>query len=111
METGHTRSIKEVNERSVPVSVELLREETDIERTPLNRPVDKAPEVRYEGDTMIIPILKEEYIVMKQLILVEEVRVTKRKTTDTMEQMVLLRSEELRVEHAETNPAPNNSIA
>lgn len=76
-----------------------------------NRPVDKAPEVRYEGDTMIIPIPKEEYIVVKQLILVEEVRVTKLKTTDTMEQMVLLRSEELRVEHTETNPAPNDSIA
>ena len=52
---------------------------------------------------MIIPILKEEYIVVKQLILVEEVRVTKRKTTDTMEQMVLLQSEELRVEHTETS--------
>lgn len=35
VETGRTRLIKEINKRSVPVSVELLREETDIERTPL----------------------------------------------------------------------------
>ena len=111
VESGRTRLVKDVKERSVPVSIDLLREETEVERVSINKQVDVAPPIRYEGDVMIIPILKEEYVIVKQLMLVEEVRVIKRQTTETITQTVTLRSEEMRVEQTKTDPTLQDSIS
>jgi hypothetical protein len=45
----------------------VINEEVQIERIPFNKIVDKEPEaVRYEGDTMIIPVLKEIAVIEKK---------------------------------------------
>lgn len=108
VETGRTRLVKTVEERTVPVSVDLLREETQVERVAINQPVDVAPEIRYEGDVMIVPILKEELMIVKKLVLVEELRISKRQITTTAEEFVTLRTEHVAVERSatpESNPA------
>ena len=96
VETGKVRISKRVHEEEETVEVPESKEEVDIERISINQYVDTPPPaVRHEGDTMIIPVLKEVTVVEKRLLLVEEVRVTKRKIKSESTHRVSLRKEEV----------------
>lgn len=112
VETGSVRLTKRVNQEEIWVDVPVAREELHVERVPINQYVDTAPEpVRYEGDTMIVPILKEEVVVQKRLVLVEEVRVTRRRIETNVPQQVSLRKEEIQVDRSSQAPAnPDNGL-
>jgi uncharacterized protein (TIGR02271 family) len=94
-ETGRVRAVKTVHEEDLIVSGPVFSQDVHVERVPLNQYVDKAPQVRHEGDTMIIPVVKEEVIVQTRLVLVEEVRITQRQVESMVERPVTLRKEEV----------------
>jgi uncharacterized protein (TIGR02271 family) len=75
----------------------LTRESAEIERTPLDQPVDCVPPVRQEGDTIIIPVVEEVLIVERRLVLKEEVRVRRVRTTEKHRESVQLRRQEVMV--------------
>lgn len=97
-ETGRVRIHKHVQERTEVVDEPLLREDVEVERVAVNRVLTAAPEVRYEGDVMVIPVVEERYVVHKQLILKEELRVTRRRTEHRAPQEVTLRKETVEIE-------------
>jgi uncharacterized protein (TIGR02271 family) len=92
---------KKVQEREQLVDQPLTREEVDVERVSVNREIERPVGVRYEGDTMIIPIIEEVLVVEKRLILTEELRVTRRRTEFRAPQRVVLRRELASVERIE----------
>lgn len=96
--TGGVRVSKVVREHEEVIDEPLTQEEVEVERVPINQVVNGEMRVRQEGDTMIIPILEEVLVVSKQLILKEEVRITKRRTTVSEPQRVTVRSEEVVVD-------------
>ncbi len=96
--TGGVRVRKLVHEHQETVDEPLLREDVQVERVPVNLMVSEPVQVRYEGETMIIPILEEVLVVEKRLMVKEEVRVTKRQTQHNEPQEVTVRSEEVVVE-------------
>ncbi|CAA9581427.1 MAG: hypothetical protein AVDCRST_MAG86-2824 [uncultured Truepera sp.] len=98
VERGRVQVNKRVLEREETVDVPLMQEVVEVERTSINRLVDEPTAVRYEGDTTVIPLFKEVLVVTKQLMLVEEVRVTKRRSEHRQPQQVMLRREEVTVE-------------
>lgn len=98
IETGRIQIRKEVEEEIQRVDLAEMHEETDVQRIPLNQVVDEAPAVRYEGDTMIVPVLREELVVQKRLILVEEVHIRKRSVHTTRTENVPLRKETIIVD-------------
>ncbi|QHL89290.1 DUF2382 domain-containing protein [Nibribacter ruber] len=99
VEKGAVRITKVVSEQEVPINIPLLQEEHDIQRVPVNEYVDTPPPpIRYEGDTMIIPIVQEVMVVQKRLMVVEELHITKNITQTHDVQQVNLRKEEIRVE-------------
>jgi uncharacterized protein (TIGR02271 family) len=98
VETGRVRLTKRVHEREVLIEQPSIQEEVQVERVPVNRFVAEPVTVRYEGDTMIIPVMEEVVIVETRLRLKEEVRVTKRQITTPRSQPVRLRTEEVQVE-------------
>lgn len=55
----------------------LIMEDVQVERVPVNRIVDAAPEIRHEGDVMIVPVIEEVITVQKRILLKEEVRITR----------------------------------
>jgi stress response protein YsnF len=57
-----------------------------------------APQTRYEGETLVVPVLEEVLVVQKQLLLKEEIRITRHRKPVRMPQNVLLRSEQVTVE-------------
>ena len=52
------------------------------------------PEARQEGDTTIIPIVEEVLVVERQLVLKEEVRIRRVRTTEHHKETVKLRYQE-----------------
>lgn len=99
VDTGRgVRIRKTVSEREQDWDEELFREELEVEHVPVGQVVEQAPPVRYEGDTLVLPVLEEVLVVQKQLRLKEEVRVTRRRHQVRQPQSMLLRSEQITAE-------------
>src|SRR5262245_51794993 len=81
LETGRVRISTHTNEREAVVDEDLARERVEIETVPMNSRIDEVPEVRQEGDTTIIPVAEEQLVVERRLILKEEVRITRVRST------------------------------
>jgi len=76
VERGRTRIHKEVIEQEQVVDEPLLSQEVAIDHVPINQVWEGAPPpVRYEGETLVIPLLEEVLIVEKRLMLKEELRI------------------------------------
>ncbi|WP_299824654.1 YsnF/AvaK domain-containing protein [uncultured Pontibacter sp.] len=98
VEKSRVKISKEVHEDDLTIDVPTVHDEVDVQRVPKNISIDALPKVRHEGDTMIIPVVKEEVVVQKQLILVEEIRVTKKRVEEHHPQHIKLRKEEVKVD-------------
>jgi uncharacterized protein (TIGR02271 family) len=98
VESGRVRLTKTVHEREELLELPLKHEEVHVERVPINQYVaDGAPPpgLRYDGDVTIIPVLRE--VVVTRLLVVEEIRVTKRTVNTTHTQPITLLHEEVQV--------------
>jgi uncharacterized protein (TIGR02271 family) len=107
--TGGVRVGKVVREREELVDEPLLQEKVQVERVPINQVVEAVPQVRYEGETMVIPILEEIVVVQKRLLVKEELRITKQRQTTSQPQQVTLRSEEPVIEPLPGSAQPADS--
>jgi uncharacterized protein (TIGR02271 family) len=103
-ETGRVQISKTVTEEAVDFNLPVSQEEVIMERKPINQYVDTAPPAsRYEGDTLIIPVIKEVLVVEKKLMLVEELHIIKRKTEQMVSGTEILRKEAVTVERTHEN--------
>jgi uncharacterized protein (TIGR02271 family) len=102
VETGKVRISKVVNEREEVVDEPMLQQQVEVTRVPVNRAVDGPVEVRYEGETMIIPLVEEVLVVEKRLMLKEELHITKYEAEVRQPQTITLRSEEAIVERVDS---------
>ncbi|UJH92338.1 YsnF/AvaK domain-containing protein [Antarcticibacterium sp. 1MA-6-2] len=97
VETGKVVLHKRVIEEDVPLDLELFEEHMDVEVKKIGKVVDSmGPAVRQEGDTKIYSVYREVYV--KQTILEEEVRITKKQTTKPFHTSETLRREVIDVE-------------
>ena len=96
--TDTVRLRKRVREDEEVLDVPLRAEAIEVERVPVGRWLDAPAEVRREGDTTVYPVVEEVLVVETRLRLVEEVRVTRRRTTRRARERVALRREEVVVE-------------
>lgn len=97
-ETGRVRLTTRVETREETVDEPLLREAVEVERTPIGRYVDAPAEIRQEGDVTVVPVHEEVLVVEKRLLLKEEVRLVRRRTTAREPQEVTLRRQHVEVE-------------
>lgn len=93
VETGKVRLSKRVSEHEELIDEPLRREEVSVERVAVNQYVDEPPQVRHEGDVLIIPVVEEKLVVEKRLVLIEELRVRKQIVETHQPQSVTLRKE------------------
>lgn len=109
VETGKVVLHKRVIEEDVPLDLELIEEHMDVEVKKIGMVVDKpGPPVRQEGDTKIYSVYREVYV--KQTILEEEVRITKKQTTKPFHTSEKLRREVIDVERVSGERSRKNSI-
>jgi uncharacterized protein (TIGR02271 family) len=92
--TGRVQVSRVTNEHEQLIDETLAREQVEIERTPIGKPVQVLPSVREEGDTIVIPIVEEVLVVERRLILKEEVRVRRVRSNEAHRERVMLRRQE-----------------
>jgi len=101
IETGKVKISKTVKVDTETVNLLQVQDDVEIERIAINEFVQTPPPpLRYEGDTIIIPVMQEVTITEKRLLLIEEVRITKRKVESKESQEVVLRKEEINVQRS-----------
>ena len=87
-----TESLEEIAE------VELDRYRVEVTCVPIDRVVDEAPLARAEGDTTIIPVIEERLVVVKQLVLKEELHIRHVVERHVKREPVMLRRQRVTVE-------------
>ena len=100
--TGGVRVRTVVHEDEQVVDETLRAEQVEVKRVPLDgRWVEAPVPVRQEGATTIVTLHEEVVVVEKRLRLTEEVRITRKRSTDRADELVTLRREEAVVERLE----------
>lgn len=111
VETGRLRVTKKTHTREAFVDENLLREYADIETIPIGRPISEMPSIRQEGDITIIPIVEEVLHTERRLILKEEVKITRRRTTEQFHDRVPLRYQEAVITRVQSATEPADSAS
>ena len=107
IERGRVQIRTKVDTREELVETALRQDEVQVDRVPIDRPVETVPVVREEDGVLIVPIMEERLVVTKQLFLKEEVRISSRTRLETVRQPVFLRSERVELSRDES-PDPDN---
>ncbi|WP_229428891.1 DUF2382 domain-containing protein [Massilia sp. ST3] len=100
-ETGRgVRIHKTVSELPVTIDERLAREEVEVRHVPVDRIVaaDQAPATRYEGDTLVVPVLEEVLVVERRLRIKEELHITRVRREERYQDEVMLKAEQVHVE-------------
>lgn len=98
--SGGVRVRKSVHSHDEDVELALASEQLQVERVAIGAvlPADTVPRMREEGDTVVIPVLEEQLVVRKQLVLKEELRITRVHSVRHERNTETLRTEQLDVE-------------
>ena len=94
-ETGTVRVSIATRTRTEPVDLALESHTVSVERVPVGRWIDVSPAVRTEGDTTVVPVVEE--VLVRRLMLREEVRITRHVSTRQHTEQVPLRTQEVSV--------------
>lgn len=105
-ERGRVRIHKTVETVPHEETVSVGRDEVSVERVSVGRIVDRAPAPRWEGETLIVPLVDEVLVVEKRLRVREELRITR---TRVAEQRTV--REDLRREVADIETTGETGIA
>ena len=93
VETARVAVTTRTEERREWVEATLRREDVSVERVPVGRVVDAAPAVREVDGVLIVPVLEEQLVVEKRLLLKEELHIRKSVRLEEVREPVTLRSE------------------
>jgi uncharacterized protein (TIGR02271 family) len=97
VETARVRVSRVTHDHQQLVDELLNHEKVEVERVPVDRPVDAMPSIRQEGEVTIIPVVEEVLKVERCLVLKEEVHIRRVKTTERHQEQVTLRKQEVLV--------------
>ena len=106
--TGQVKVATVTRQQEQLVEELLEHDHVEIERIAIGKEVDKAPLVREDGDTLIIPIVEEVAVVERRLLLKEEVRVRRIRETQRYQERVVVRKQEAVITRL---PADKNQVA
>jgi uncharacterized protein (TIGR02271 family) len=107
--TGKVRVRTSVDVETELVKATLEGETIKVTRVPIDRIVERAPEVRTENDVTIIPILEEVLVVEKRLVLKEELHLHRRRTIEDVETPVELRRQRAIIERVPSDDDTSSS--
>ncbi|WP_051329182.1 YsnF/AvaK domain-containing protein [Geminicoccus roseus] len=113
VELGRVLVETTVETRQQVVEALLRHDEVGVQRVLIDQPVETMPQIREEDGVLIVPVVEERLVVHTQLVLKEELRITKTTGEQLVRQTVPLRSEHATVTRLEaSSPAdPSESEA
>lgn len=105
VDTGRgVRVSKVVDEHPEQVSVPLWHEELSVERVAVDVELPEPPATRYEGGTLVVPVVEEVVVLQKRYRVKEELRITRTRVQRQHTETVTLRTEEIAVERFDNQP-------
>jgi uncharacterized protein (TIGR02271 family) len=106
VETGRVRVRVVTREYGKMIDVPLTREHVEVERIAIGREVEAIPPRRQEGDTMIVPVVEEEVVVRRKLVLKEEIHIRLVRSVEQHRENVTLRRQEAIIDRLPVEQPP-----
>ncbi|TFW35364.1 YsnF/AvaK domain-containing protein [Massilia horti] len=105
---GGVRIHKTVSEHPAAFDQSVSRDEVVVRHVPVDRLVapGEAPVTRYEGETLVVPVLEEELVVERRVRIKEELHITRVRHPERRQGTVILRSEQVSVERLDEDTPP-----
>lgn len=102
VETGKVHIRKKVTEEVVSVNLPVVNETYSVEHVPVEKKIldTPPPALRYEGNKMIIPVLREITVVQKKYEVIEELHITRHSVETPLVQEITLLKEHIQVERS-----------
>jgi uncharacterized protein (TIGR02271 family) len=94
VETARVQVSRVTHSHQQMVDELLQHEKVEVERVPIDRPIEAMPSIRQEGEVTIIPVVEEVLKVERRLVLKEEVHIRRIKQTERHQELVTLRRQE-----------------
>ncbi len=91
------RAARTTTQRTVAVDEDLAIEQVVVTRVPIGRVVEAVPPIREENGVTIVPVVEEELVLVRRLILKEEVRFERVRSMAHYVETVVLRRQEVTV--------------
>src|ERR1700744_792670 len=88
VDTARVRVSRVTHNHQQQVGELLQHERVEVERIPIDRPIEAMPSVRQEGDITIIPVVEEVVKIERSLVLKEEVHIRRLKHTERFQETV-----------------------
>ncbi len=109
--TGGVRVTKRIGEDEEILDQPLRSEYVEVRRIIRDEVVAGPLSVRHEGDTVIVPVVKEVLKTQKQFVLTEEIHVIKRVVEERHVERIVLKHEQAEVERLDAAGNPMGSAA
>ena len=110
VERGRVVVRTRIEEREELAEAALLQQEVEVERVPRDVVVEAMPDVREVDGVLIVPVVEERLVVTTELVLKEEIRITKKSRTEIVREPVRLRSERVEIERLQGRNLNDSSI-
>ena len=107
---GTVRVSTVTHEHEQLVDEALTHERVEVEHVPIGRTVEAVPPIREEGDTTIFPVVEEVVVVERRLVLKEEIRVRRLRSTERHQEAVRLRTQDAVITRTEAAPQPAGDV-
>jgi uncharacterized protein (TIGR02271 family) len=109
VETGQVQVTRTTQSRQEVIDELLERELVEVERIPVDRPVESIPPIRREGNVTIVPVVEEVLKLERYLVLKEEVHIRRVKQTERFQETVTLRRQQAQVSRNPLQPTASGA--
>jgi len=79
VKTGSVRVRKRVERIRKAVEMPVLKDVVRVDRVPVNRVVKTMPQTREERGVLIVPVVEEEIIISRRMVLKEEIHIVRKR--------------------------------
>ena len=110
IERGRVIVRTRIEDREELAEASLLQQEVEVERVPRGIVVEMMPEVREEDGVLVVPVVEERLVVTTELVLKEEIRITRKSRTEIVREPVRLRAERVEIERLQGRELNDSSI-
>ena len=93
---------KEVEHISKTLQMPTVQDVVKVSRVRVNRVVTQVPEIREEGDLLIVPVVEEEILLQKRLVLREEIHIRRQRVEGHVAKTVSLAREHATVDRLDS---------
>ena len=95
---GRVRVTRSTTEHDEVINTLLNKEKVEVEHVAKAQHVEPMPEIREENGVLIVPVVEEEIVVVRKLVLKEEIHIRKVQETVPFQEVVTRRKQQVNIE-------------